>query len=163
MDGWDEQIVLIIAGGVGILLLVMFIWLIVVTSKLRKLKAAHNKIMGDTGVHNIEEILNTVHAKLSSVEHTQVHQSDKMNQHEKRLSTLKGRVSVHRFNAFSESGSDLSFSIAFVNEEQDGVVITGIHGREQTFLYAKPIDKGQSAYMLTPEEKIAINQAMQKE
>ena len=85
-----------------------------------------------------------------------------MQDQERRLSTLKGRVGVHRFNAFSDSGSDLSFSVAFINEAEDGVVLTGIHGREQTFLYAKPIDKGQSAYMLSPEEKTAINLAMQK-
>lgn len=162
MDGWNDQIAMAIAAGVGLLLLILFIWLIVVTSKLRKLKSAQNKMVGETGVSNMEEVMNVVHERLSSLDHRQSIQGERMDQHEKRLSSLKGRISVHRFNAFSDSGSDLSFSVAFVNEDQDGVVITGIHGREQTFLYAKPIDKGQSAYMLTPEEKIAINQAMQK-
>jgi ribosomal protein S5 len=110
----------------------------------------------------MEDVMHTLHERMASLDHKQTNQNEKLEQQEKRLSSLKGRISVHRFNAFSDSGSDLSFSVAFVNEEQDGVVITGIHGREQMFLYAKPIDKGQSAYMLTPEEKIAISQAMQK-
>lgn len=162
MEGWNEQIVIAIAAGVGLLLLILFIWLIVVTSKLRKLKEAQRKIVGDTGVHNMEEVMNALHERISSMDNRQLIQGEKLEQQEKRLSTLKGRIGVHRFNAFSDSGSDLSFSVAFINEDQDGVVITGIHGREQTFLYAKPIDKGQSAYMLTPEEKIAINLATQK-
>ncbi|QMV42181.1 DUF4446 family protein [Cohnella cholangitidis] len=162
MDGWNDQLAMAVAAGEGLLLLILFIWLIVVTSKLRKVKESHRKMIGETGVHNMEEVMNVVHERLSSLDNRQANQSEKLDEQEKRLSSLKGRISVHRFNAFSDSGSDLSFSVAFVNEEQDGVVITGIHGREQTFLYAKPIDKGQSAYMLTPEEKIAINQAKQK-
>jgi hypothetical protein len=162
MNGWNDQIALAIAAGVGLLLLLLFIWLIVVTSKLSKLKAAHYKLMGDTGVGNMEEVMHVLHERLNSLDQERNKQGERLEQHEKRLSSLKGRIGVHRFNAFSDSGSDLSFSVSFVNEDQDGVVITGIHGREQTFLYAKPIDKGQSAYMLTPEEKIAINLAKQK-
>jgi hypothetical protein len=162
MDGWNDQIAMIIAAVEGALLLILFIGLGVLARKLGKLKGEHRKMVGDTGVSNMEEVMNVVHERLSLLDRRQITQVDRMDQHEKRLSSLKGRIGVHRFNAFSDSGSDLSFSVAFVNEEQDGVVITGIHGREQTFLYAKPIDKGQSAYMLTPEEKIAINQAMQK-
>jgi hypothetical protein len=162
MNGWNDQIAVAIAAGEGLLLLLLFIWLIVVTSKLSKLKSAHHKLMGDTGVGNMEEVMHVLHERLNSLDLEKNKQGATIEQHEKRLSSLKGRIGVHRFNAFSDSGSDLSFSVAFVNDDQDGVVITGIHGREQTFLYAKPIDKGQSAYMMTPEEKIAINLAMQK-
>ncbi|WP_239615407.1 DUF4446 family protein [Cohnella mopanensis] len=162
MDGWNDQIAMAVAAGEGLILLILLVWLIVVTSKLRKVRENQRKMVGETGVHNMEDVMQALHERIASVDHKQTNQNEKLEQQEKRLSTLKGRISVHRFNAFSDSGSDLSFSVAFVNEEQDGVVITGIHGREQTFLYAKPIDKGQSAYMLTPEEKIAISQAMQK-
>jgi hypothetical protein len=71
---------------------------------------------------------------------------------------MKSRLGVQRYNAFSqEGGSDLSFSIVILDEEQDGVVLTGIHGREQTFIYAKPVEKGQSSYSLSPEEKVLID------
>lgn len=163
MDGWNEQIVAAVAAGTVILLLISFLWLIVLSVKLRKLKIAHRKLIGETGVANMEDVMRTLHDRLAELQQRQSEQAERLSDHERRLSTLKGRVGVHRFNAFSETGSDLSFSVAFVNENQDGVVITGIHGREQTFLYAKPIDNGQSAYMLTPEEKIAINLAMRKE
>lgn len=162
MNGWNDQIASSVAIVEGILLLIVLLVVIRLSSKIKKLTTAHQKLMGETGVSGLEDVLHTIHTQLSAVdtklgEHQQV-----LGKHEGRLSALKGRVGVHRFNAFSDSGSDLSFSIALVNEAQDGVVITGIHGREQMFLYAKPIDKGQSAYMLTPEEKTAISQAMQK-
>jgi len=163
MEGWNDQIAMAVAAGTGALLVVAIIWLAVLSGKLRKLTKAHRQLIGETGVPNLEEAMGVIHEHLALLDSKQAGHGDKLERHEKRLSSLKGRIGVHRFNAFSDSGSDLSFSVAFVNEDQDGVVVTGIHGREQTFLYAKPIDKGQSAYLLTPEEKIAINLAKQKE
>ncbi|MEW9107481.1 DUF4446 family protein, partial [Paenibacillus sp.] len=75
---------------------------------------------------------------------------------------MKSHVGIQRYNAFAERGSDLSFSIAWLNEEQDGVVITSIHGREHSYVYAKPVEKGQSTYSLSPEEKKAIEIAEAK-
>ena len=67
-----------------------------------------------------------------------------------------------RYNAFNESGSDLSFSIAIVDDQLDGLVFTSIHGREETYCYGKPIVKGESKYPLSPEEIQVINSARSK-
>ncbi|TJY41711.1 DUF4446 family protein [Cohnella pontilimi] len=165
MNGWDDQVLAVGAIAVfeGLMLLVLLIWVAAVASRVRKLKKAHAKMIGDTGVNGLEDVLHHVHEHLISLDRKQQVQEATLSQQERRLTAMKGRVGVHRFNAFAETGSDLSFSVAIVNDEQDGVVITGIYGREQTFLYAKPLDKGQSSYTLTPEEKIAISQALPKE
>ncbi len=163
MNGWNDQMAVAVAAGEGVLLIIVLFVVIGLSSKLSKLTKAHQKLLGETGVTNMEDVMHAVHHQLAEVDGKLNEHQTSLGKHERRLAALKGRIGVHRFNAFSDSGSDLSFSVAIVNEAQDGVVITGIHGREQTFLYAKPIDKGQSAYMLTPEEKTAITQAMQKE
>lgn len=163
MNGWNDQIAMAVAAGEGLILLILLIWIAKLTSSLRKQKQAYAKLIGDTGVPQLEDVLRAVHGKLDDLDQRQKDQETALATQEKRLSALKGKIGVHRFNAFSDTGSDLSFSIAIVNDEQDGVVITGIHSREQAFLYAKPIDKGQSAYMLSPEEKTAINRALHKE
>jgi hypothetical protein len=162
MNGWNDQIAMAVAGIQGLLVIILLIWAVSMSSRFRKLKKAHSKLIGDTGIPGLEDVLHSVHEHLNALDRRQQEQGAQLQQQERRLITMKGKVGVHRFNAFSDSGSDLSFSVAFINEEQDGLVITGIHGREQTFLYAKPIDKGQSAYMLTPEEKTAISLALQK-
>ncbi|MBB6674395.1 DUF4446 family protein [Cohnella nanjingensis] len=162
MNVTDENVWFGIAAAEGLLLLIVLIWVIALTTRLSKLRKSHRKLVGETGVAQLEDVMDALHRKLSEVESRQARQDTHLDQQEKRLAALKGRVGVHRFNAFSDQGSDLSFSIAIVNDDQDGVVITGIHSREQAFLYAKPLDKGQSAYMLSPEEKTAITQATQK-
>lgn len=69
------------------------------------------------------------------------------------------RVGVVRFNAFADTGSDLSFSIAVLNAENDGVVLSSLFGREESRTYAKPIRNGSSTYNLSAEEKEAIARA----
>ena len=63
------------------------------------------------------------------------------------------KVSIIRYKAFEDVGSDLSFSIALLDENNDGIILTGIYGRNESTTYAKPIDKGISRYDLSEEEK----------
>lgn len=68
---------------------------------------------------------------------------------------LKSKVStarVKRYNAFAETGSDLSFSVALLDDNDSGVVLSSIYGREESRTYAKPIYLGHSNYALTDEE-----------
>jgi hypothetical protein len=70
------------------------------------------------------------------------------------------KVGVVRFNPFKEIGGDQSFSIAVLDENNSGFVITSHYGRESNRIYAKPIKEGKSDYVLSKEEGQAIVQAM---
>lgn len=69
------------------------------------------------------------------------------------------KVGVIRYNAFENVGSDLSFSIALLDSNDSGIIITGIYSRESSSTYAKPILGGKSKYTLSAEEIQAIDQA----
>jgi len=69
------------------------------------------------------------------------------------------RVGVVRFNPFKEVGGNQSFSIALLDGNEDGIVITSLYTREGNRVYGKPIRKGQSEYILSDEEKKAIEYA----
>jgi len=71
------------------------------------------------------------------------------------------RVGVVRFNPFKEIGGNQSFSIAFLDAHNDGLVITSFYGRETNRVYAKPVKKGRSKYLLSKEEKKAIEKAQE--
>lgn len=72
------------------------------------------------------------------------------------------RMGLIRFNAFDNTGSDLSFSLALTDATRNGFVLSGIYGREESRVYAKPIIDGESTYMLTKEEKQALQAAVKK-
>lgn len=70
------------------------------------------------------------------------------------------KVGLVRFNPFAETGGDQSFCLALLDGEDSGLVISSLHSRETTRIYAKPVRKGKSAgYDLSAEEKQSILKA----
>ncbi|MFC1663953.1 DUF4446 family protein [Patescibacteria group bacterium] len=69
------------------------------------------------------------------------------------------KVGTVRFNPFSEVGGDQSFSIALLDGNNSGIVITSLFNREGNRVYGKPIKNGKSEYPLSKEEKEAIEKA----
>lgn len=69
------------------------------------------------------------------------------------------KIGMIRFNPFKGVGSDQSFSVALLDANNSGIVITSLYTREENRIYGKPIKAGQSEYQLSEEEKKAINKA----
>jgi hypothetical protein len=82
-----------------------------------------------------------------------------------RIKKKTASVSTLRFNSFQGEGlgGNQSFSSVFADEEGDGVVITSMHTRERTNVFAKPLNKWHSEYSLSEEEKKVINQSKENE
>ncbi|MCZ8524085.1 MULTISPECIES: DUF4446 family protein [Paenibacillus] len=153
------EVILLFAAAVMIVLLVALIALWV---KLNKLRKRYTHMMGSMGDLDMEQIV----IQLQEHWHGQAARSQVIEQELKsvqhRMTQMKSNVGVYRFNAFAENGSDLSFAIAILDDRQSGVVLSGIHNRDQTYLYAKPLENGVSKYVLTPEEKEAITRSLLK-
>ena len=71
------------------------------------------------------------------------------------------KAGLIRYNAFQNVGSDLSFALALLDRENNGVVLNGLYGSESSNIYAKPIKNGESSYKLSEEELEAIKIASQ--
>lgn len=69
------------------------------------------------------------------------------------------RVGVVRFNPFADVGGDQSFAVALLDAKGDGLVISSLFGRNESRVYAKPIQGGQSKYALSAEEAEALRLA----
>lgn len=70
------------------------------------------------------------------------------------------KIGLVRFNPFSETGGNQSFCLAVLDNNDSGFVISSLHSRDTTRLYAKPIKKGKAdGYELSAEEKEAIKNA----
>ena len=69
-------------------------------------------------------------------------------------------VGIVRFDAFEDLGGMLSFAVAMLDREGSGVVLSSINGRNETRIYAKPIEHGGSRISLSGEEEEAIRRAL---
>jgi len=70
------------------------------------------------------------------------------------------KVGIVRYNPFSQTGGNQSFSIALLDNKNNGFVITSLYTREGNRVYAKPIEDGKSQYFLSQEEKEVIEKAI---
>lgn len=76
------------------------------------------------------------------------------------IATTVRRVALLRYDAFEDVGGRLSFSCALLDDRGTGVVLTSINGRQETRVYAKPVEGGRSGYNLSAEEEETIRRAM---
>lgn len=142
---------------------VLILLYIIAQIRISKIKEKYNQIVRGVEGVNIEELLIKTGEEIKNI-HID------MNIFEKDLENLGTKVAFAiqkvgfvRYNAFAEMGSELSFSIALLDNFQNGFVLTSIYGREHTTSYAKPIKFGKSIYPLSVEEIQAIDRALMGE
>ena len=148
--------------GITIILLLLFILVIVLFKSINKLENRYRKLMRGTTNKNIEEI---IISNLDRIEESNENSKKALKECMKLENHMKEcvqKVAIMRYKAFEDVGSDLSFSIAILDDNNDGVMITGIYGRQESTTYAKPIDKGISRYDLSEEEICVLNEAVNK-
>jgi hypothetical protein len=113
---------------------------------------------GESG--GIDEILDR---QLKSVE-TLSERVDALNKLHHELEHLSQRaiqkVAVIRYNPFADTGGDQSFAIALLDSLGNGVVVSSLHSRTDTRVFAKPIQSGRSKFQLSDEEQDAIKKAL---
>ncbi|MDQ2086024.1 DUF4446 family protein [Herbivorax sp. ANBcel31] len=146
----------IIAIGI-IFVLILFMLFISISIKFKKFKKKHKKIIDETKDKNVEKMLcdvfnftNETSLKNKEVEY-------KLSKIERDMQHCIQKVGVLRYNAFEDVGSELSFVVALLDNNDNGVVINGIYARENSTTYAKLIKRGNSKYILSAEEIQAID------
>lgn len=149
---------LLIISAVTIILFIGFIALIVKLSKLNKYYKTFINKLGNG--NNIEEDLETFMYRVEKVEKQNGELNEFVRTLDNDLMKCIQKIGIVRYNAFKDTGSDLSFTLALLDEKDNGVVLNGIYSREMSNIYAKPVEKGESKYTLSEEEREAISKAM---
>lgn len=127
-----------------------------------KLKNKYNKFMKKIGNgKNIEEDLENYMYRVERVERQNIEIISYCKNLDDEVAKCIQKVGMVRYSAFKDTGSDLSFAVAMLDENNDGVVFNGIYSREMSNIYAKPVKNGVSEYTLSEEEKEAIRRAIE--
>lgn len=145
-----------------VLLLLLCLLSIIQHFRLRRLQKRLRDLFTGTDGANLETGVQRVFEQMAELkqEHQQIWL--KLDNLSNKLAQSCGNVAVVRYNAFNEKGNDLSFSLAILDDEQNGVIITSIYGRDESRVYAKPIQAAQSDYPLSTEEQYVLQQASAK-
>lgn len=160
MDSFlHSSIFLIIIMIINIMLLLLYILNNIKLSKLRK---NYSDFMSKLGKgNNIDEMLRKYIEEVESIsaENKEIERyCDRLNN---KTDQCIRKVGLVRYNAYKDTGSDLSFTLAMLNEENSGIVLNGIYSRDTSNIYCKTVEKGTSSYALSKEEEEAISKTIQ--
>jgi len=136
-----------------VLIVFLLVMLVNMNSKLRKLQWKYDYFTKGTTM-DLDEVLTQTLEDVRSAEAKITALEKSRDDLRLRLKSCVQNLRVLRYN----TGSDLSYSVALVDEENNGVVLSSIYGREENRCYAKPVIAGKSQYVLSKEEQEVLQQ-----
>jgi hypothetical protein len=146
-----------------ITLLIFLIWISAITFWIIKVRKTFQVITQGVSKQDLKSILESL-LKNSEIENKKVQEILKKIDQLEKASTLNiQKIGLVRFNPFADTGGDQSFVIALLDGKDNGVVISSLHSRDVTRIYAKPIENSKAIrYELSKEEQEAIKKAKSK-
>lgn len=141
-------------------LAVIAVWLIIITILLIRSERRFIKLIQGISKRDLRSILEGMqkHNQLTLKEIGLVKKTLKQTQSAAQLHFQN--LGFIRYNPFSDTGGDQSFCLSLLDGHRNGVVISSLHSRDQTRIYAKKIENGKSpGHTLSKEERAVIKQA----
>lgn len=149
--------------GLLVAFLVLLALYLIAEIRISKLKDRYNQLVRGYDGIDIEDLLIKNGSEIDELKREITNLNKELDSLEMKLTFAIQKVGFVRYNAFGDMGSELSFSIAFLDNFLNGFILTSIYGREHSTCYAKPIKDGKSIYPLSAEEIQAIDRAIKGE
>jgi hypothetical protein len=151
-----------IVGGLVLVVLVLAVAIVGLIRRVRRLARRLESLTrgGDEG--SLEDVLGSHLDRVRQVVQDVESVSARTTSVERDLLGTFSRVGLVRFNPFEDTGGNQSFALAMLDGNGDGFVVSSLHARAGTRLYAKSVTKGSSDAALSAEEGEALRQAMAK-
>ena len=151
----------VLLGAVlAVILCAVLIWMFRLYRRCSALERRLDTVLGDVGEEGtarmLADYLGTVRATAASVTQMRAEHDELV----RVMPSVIRHVGLVRFSPFHDTGGDQSFALALLDGQMNGVVVTGLHARNDSRLYAKPVERGGSSYSLTPEEREAMEIAV---
>jgi len=141
------------------ILLIFGIWLLVISVVLYRIWFLFNKLTKNVDAGDLKKILEKVLERGSQNQKDILEITKKINWLESDGKGHIQKIGLTRFNPFKELGGDHSFSLAILDREDSGIIITSLHTRDRTRVYMKDVKNGKSSSELSLDEKKALNSA----
>ena len=148
----ETAVVVVILAGI-----VIFLW-----TRLRRLEGRYRRLMGDSTADRLEEMLEDYVRRVRGT----LDRVDALERLARDLQRTLGHsvqwVGMVRYNPFRDTGGAQSFAIALADAHGDGIILSSLHRRDLTRVYAKPLLGWKSTHSLTEEELEAIEAARRR-
>ncbi len=155
--GLNIQLVMII---MLVLILILIIGLIVIFKKLQNITRRYYSLTSGKTAKDLESIMLTRFKEMDKVKALMKKYRTEHKGFKGHLDTCYNKMGLVKYDAFDNMAGELSYSLALLNADNSGLVMTSMHSKQGCFSYAKEIIKGESYLALSKEEKEAIQKAL---
>ncbi|MCI8509840.1 MAG: DUF4446 family protein [Lachnospiraceae bacterium] len=140
-----------------------FLWILTIIFKYNKLNKRISHFTTGKEAANLEQVMLKRFSEIKQIVKNEKQQNKDIDIINDKFLTTFCKIGLVKYDAFKEMSGKLSFSLALLTENHDGIIITSMHSREGCFTYCKEVTNEESYYILSEEERIALNVAMGKE
>lgn len=152
----NTEYLALISAGLSIVLLIVVIWQAI---RLRRLDQVRKEFFSSGLGKDLEQILIDQNRGITKINQELKELDESLSRLYKDNRSNIQKIGFMRFNPFDDAGGNISFAIALLDASDDGVIISSLHGREGTRIYAKAVKAGLSESNLTEEEIQTIREA----
>lgn len=154
--GFDIGYAVIAVGVVLILFLVVMILLIVQIAKTNKLKKRLDSFLIGKDAASLEQDIISLFEDNKSLKNSTEDNKKDIRTLYKRLESAYQKMGLVKYDAFNQMGGQLSFSLALLDENNNGFIINSVHSTEGCYSYTKEIKNGECKISLGQEEAEAL-------
>lgn len=153
----DIGIILIVMAVIILILLVLTIMNI---CSIVKLKKQYNKFMLGKNAKSLEKEIVALFEDNKFIKASSEKNKKDIRTLYKNMESAFQKIGIIKYDAFNQMGGKLSFSLALLDENNNGFILNSVHSTEGCYSYTKQIKNGQSNISLGDEEKQALDMAM---
>ncbi|MCI8381484.1 MAG: DUF4446 family protein [Lachnospiraceae bacterium] len=146
--------------GIVTVLLIVLILLIVLLVKYSNIKKRYDKFMKGKNASSLEDDMHGVFEDMKLLKTNTDRNKKDIRILYKNMEKTFQKLGIVKYDAFNQMGGQLSFSLALLDENNDGFIINSVHSSEGCYSYTKEIKNGTSPISLGAEEEQALNIAM---
>jgi hypothetical protein len=145
------------AAGAGLtLLLAGWIWL-----RVRRLREGQKVLLGG-GKADLVDFAVSLQGRIDDLHRAVDEVAAGLVRVDRRTDESVRNISIVRYDAYEDAGGNQSASLAVLDSQRTGVVISAIQGRDYARIYMKELDRGRPSVALSPEEAEAVERAMSR-
>ena len=156
----QEQLVFGAAIALAVVCLITIILLIITLCKLKKVNRRIDTLTRGKDAETMEDSILNFFEKVEALEDAEIKMHRDIREIKENLKITYQKTGLVKYDAFREMSGALSYSLALLDKENNGILISSMYSREGCYTYAKDIVKGECKINLSDEEAEALKQAM---
>ena len=157
-----ELLAMIVCIVLTVVCAVTITLLIITLCKLKNLRRRVDTLTRGKDTESMEDIILNFFERIENLENEEKSTKSDIGAIKDNLKIAYQKTGLVKYDAFREMSGALSYSLALLDQENNGVLISSMYSREGCYSYAKDIVKGESKINLSEEEAEALKQAVAK-